>query len=66
MEEKGPANLRNSAPKEEPKANEDDELCIICFEKKKDSVFYKCGHLGTSINWDKPCGILIQISLLVN
>jgi hypothetical protein len=52
MEDKG-ANLRNSAPKEEPKANEDDALCIICFEKKKDSVFYKCGHLGKSLDLNR-------------
>jgi hypothetical protein len=63
MEDKG-ANLRNSAPKEEPKANEDDALCIICFEKKKDSVFYKCGHLGKSLDLnrcDPDCAIWIFV-----
>jgi len=34
---------------------EDESVCIVCFETKKDTVFYKCGHLACC----NACAILM-------
>jgi len=35
---------------------EDENMCIVCFENKKDTVFYKCGHLACC----NACAILMR------
>ena len=42
-------------PKEEEKPKEveldlDENLCVVCFDKKPDSVFMECGHGGIFIS----------------
>jgi len=38
-----PNQLETDAPLKEESENEE-ECCVICMDKKKDTMFYKCGH----------------------
>jgi len=38
--------LSQEKPNEEDSDSAENDICIVCFENKKDTVFYKCGHLA--------------------
>jgi hypothetical protein len=42
---KGKSPETSSEP-EKTKLDEADMDCIVCMSAKKDTIFYKCGHLG--------------------
>jgi len=50
------SDINQEKPSIDDSEGEDDTNCIVCFESKKDTVFYKCGHLACC----NPCAIIMR------